>query len=561
MKSTVLKYQTSLLFFTTFAAIFLRFVYYGFKYYPQIDDYIQYHNYATSIDKWRLVTEQGLLSARPLAGLADVFFWSELYSVMIVGVLFISLMFAASAVILYKLWNRYFGTGVMFIVLYSLLPLGFEGTYWMSASTRIVCGLFFSSLAGWLLDYFLRGGRLFIVPVWSLCQLVSFCFYEQTLVFSLALTIVIIMLNWRAMRREPEREGRKLRLLWGLLSLVNAAVYFIFTSSFARGVFASRMKLILPDNDYYFKVFLPDITGQVSDAFIKGGFYTFFKGFKRGAQIIFTDLTQSWSVYVYILCVASVSIIIYLQARRGDRATYNGRRALCAVLCGIFLTVMPIMPFFVISNPWFSLRATVSSLPGIALAADALLRFITKNRTAAAAAVLTAMCCVASVSELHDYRETYFYDQKAASAIYNELSRAGIDKKSRTGILSLNASYLDDQNFYYHEHIHGATHSGWALYGAVSATAYDAGDNTVRGDIVPLATDGENFYAAWNRETKNLGGFDVLYYWDDKIGRLLPLRAERSDNGEYTLYFADGTICARTREENGIGYITLKSDS
>jgi uncharacterized membrane protein YfcA len=44
-------------------------------------------------------------------------------------------------------WSRYFGIGYVFLIVYTLLPLGFEGIYWMSAASRIVVGMFFASAA------------------------------------------------------------------------------------------------------------------------------------------------------------------------------------------------------------------------------------------------------------------------------------------------------------------------------------------------------------------------------------------------------------------------------
>lgn len=59
---------------------------FGVQYWPQLDDYIQYHNYALSESFWELQTSMGLLASRPLAGLADYFIWGSMYDYMILGV-------------------------------------------------------------------------------------------------------------------------------------------------------------------------------------------------------------------------------------------------------------------------------------------------------------------------------------------------------------------------------------------------------------------------------------------------------------------------------------------
>ncbi len=46
----------------------LRYCAFGLSYYPQLDDYIQYHNYLTSSSFWALVRTAGLLVSRPVYG-------------------------------------------------------------------------------------------------------------------------------------------------------------------------------------------------------------------------------------------------------------------------------------------------------------------------------------------------------------------------------------------------------------------------------------------------------------------------------------------------------------
>ena len=70
-----------------YSLVFIRYVYYGFRYFYQLDDYIQYHNYTYFYDDlWNFVAEMGMLSSRPAAGPADVFVWSRFFPCMIVAV-------------------------------------------------------------------------------------------------------------------------------------------------------------------------------------------------------------------------------------------------------------------------------------------------------------------------------------------------------------------------------------------------------------------------------------------------------------------------------------------
>ena len=133
----------------------------------------------------------GLLAARPLAGILDITLWSWLWPCSIVGVLILAALYSIAAIELCKLFEKLLGTSKLFIAIFALLPLGIEGTYWMSASTRIIPGLFFAAISAKFFVKYLESKR-FKYELFSLiCQFITFCFYEQTAVFSCALNVII----------------------------------------------------------------------------------------------------------------------------------------------------------------------------------------------------------------------------------------------------------------------------------------------------------------------------------------------------------------------------------
>ena len=71
---------------------------FGARYWPQLDDYIQYHNYAAGFTFPQLQETVNVLASRPLAGLADYFVWSPMFGAMLWGVLLVSALYALSAV-------------------------------------------------------------------------------------------------------------------------------------------------------------------------------------------------------------------------------------------------------------------------------------------------------------------------------------------------------------------------------------------------------------------------------------------------------------------------------
>ncbi len=529
-------------FLSVFSLIFGRYLYYGPVYFYQLDDYIQYHNYtAFNPSIWKLIKDMGLLQARPAAGVLDLAVWSRMFPVMILAVAVISALYAGAALLLRAVFRRHFDTGWFFIVIFALLPLGFEGTYWVSASSRIVCGLFFAALAAWLMQKYFDGGPWPLLPAALAVQFFASCFYEQVLVFSVALMLLLAVLSFRE---------RGKRCFWGLFALVNTGLYFLLTALAPSGTFyESRMELVLPNTLYYFDTFLPEVLGQLRHAFLGGGFYTLAKGLWRGIRILLADRAFWFALFALALCV-----LFYFVARRREKESGQKRkRGWIALLCGILLALAPLAPFFILANPWFSLRGTVTSFAGIALAADALLNrllrpFGCRRQGAAVISAATAFIFVlAGISELHDYRQTMRNDQQIGTLITAEaaLENAG----ESVGILCLEPSYLEEQNYFWHEHLHGVTESNWALTGFLQ---YLCNEQEIA-SVTPLPTD--PLYRAYNYESNRPDRFDRLYYYNAGEGTLLPVTLKQTGERAYEVYLEDGRQAARIQDENGIGRI------
>lgn len=527
------------------AALFLlmmaRACAFGARYYPQLDDYIQYHNYSTAGSFQALQESTGLLASRPLAGLADYFVWGRMFDHMILGVALVSALYVAAALMIWRLLGRYFRVSPVLPVIMVLLPLNMEGTYWMSASTRVAVGMFFAALAAWtFLGWLDRGGGGRLAFYLGL-QLIPFGFYEQAGILSVTLTVGAAILEW-TMDRRPFR--RCALSLWGGPAL---GLYFLFTHLMAAGnVYSGRAEIILPISRYYWKVFFPDIAGQLRDAFLKGGFFTLAKGFVRGGRLVLSGQLALWALGVLALCA-----LLWFSVRRQGTQGRGGTGT--ALLAGVLLWLGPVSLFLILSNPWFSLRGAVTSLPGLALVADTLLQWLwdrlslRQEGIAGLAAAAALVFCVAGASETADYRDTYENDQHIAGLVLETLAEDGVDRSSgRVGVLNLEASYLPNQNFFWHEHIHGCTESAWAFSGLLTARAGEGCPS-----VAPLPSD--PMYRQWNREANHPASFDVLYWFDG--GALT--RAELKELGEnrYEVTDRSGRTLGRIVEEDGIGYI------
>jgi len=526
-------------FLVVFALIFVRYCCWGFEYYYQLDDYIQYHNYTSGGDSpFGVIMNLGMLAARPLAGCTDVLVWANFFSCMLLAVAVISAMYAASACIFKNIWERHFGTGYTFLAVYALLPLGLEGVYWVSASSRIVVGLFFAALSLKCFDEWCDNGAKLKLLLYIILQLISYGFYEQILAFSCAATVLVALLNRSEVRR---------RAIWCLFSLVNAGIYFGFVSMFPdSALYSEKTAYILPFSSYYWQQYFPYVFEQIKTAFVDAGFYVIAKGFKRGVLLLLQERN-----FIY---TAAIAVLLYLFFRLARKDDGKSTRKPAAIIVGVLLALAPLAPFFVVENSWFSLRGTVASYCGLALAADAVISFLvsgTKKPGLMTAWFVTAVSfvfCVASVSEIYDYKETTRNDTEFTELLHTQLSNdKNISSEQNIAILNVEPSYLDNQNYYWHEHIHGVTESAWALTGALECHA-----GMKMPDVTPMPA--HPMYRPWNYDVMQLELFDVLYlYTGDELVKLELI----PDGDGWQLYDGNGEYLGYTWEEDNYAYLVL----
>lgn len=520
----------------------LRFLYYGFIYFRQLDDYIQYFNYEHfGGTRLALIRRLGLLAARPLAGLADLFIWSKTYANMIIAVLILTAMHAAAAVLLFLMFRRHLGVSSLFLAVFCLIPTGFEGTYWVSASSRILCGLFFAVVAAWFLQRFSDSGRWHHILLFAVLQLVSFGFYEQALFLSFALTLVITLLNAKDL-------GRK--ALWSFLWFPNVCTYMGFTSLFKdSSLYAQRIQPALPNTRHYFRVFLPEVLQQLKSAFLGGGFFITWRGFFRGWAIILLD--RAWLYLLLVLCAAG-AFFLYSHGKEPPA----GRRGPTSLALGVVLAAAPVLPFFFLGNPWFSIRNTVMSFAGIALIVDALVAILSGfvgRRGAVLRSIVTSAAVIvfltASVAELHDYRATTENDVAIVQRLRSAIGDSAVDK--RIAVLNLNPSYLSEQSYFYHEHIHGVTESEWALTGALQAI----GKSPSVPSVTPIAST-MPIYRSYDR----FEDYDLCYLFDGN-GDFVPLRRDSLGDDLFDYYDMDGNLRAQIRrDQRGTRVLRVQGD-
>ncbi len=522
----------------------LRFSGFGLTYFHQLDDYIQYHNYPTA-NFLTLALQEGLLISRPLANIADYFVWGPMFSYMMLAVAILTGIYTATMLILRKLLQRYFEVSPFFLVIVCLLPLGIEGLYWVSASTRIVLGLFFAVLAAWYFVCWIDKGKICHLFLYGILQILPFGFYEQCAVLSMTFVLGIGLLEWK------QHHKRFFAAFWSIGCMIGYLLFVRCLSIF--NPYATRMELIFPVScSYYTKIFLPDILNQISKVFFEGCFLISGKGFLRGLSMMTQPTKLLWLLLVLVCCTGLFWLLLHTPARKEN--TNKVRGIFFSFVSGFLLALAPITIFFVLANPYFPLRNAVTSFAGIALMIDAFLQLLFRKDLKKHRLVLSilSVCTVilfsiASLTEIYDYRETNRYDHQIANIVLTALDRDNIPSNIRVGILNIEPTYIPNQSFRHAEHIVGCTSSDWAFTGLLSSIKPN------QPSVTPL---GSQVYAAWNREVNHPITFQWLYYYDGVD--LLPVVAKQDKEKYCGIYLTSGELLGIVWEdESQCGYFAL----
>lgn len=528
MNSISIKRQNIIFYIIAFILVFMRFVYYGFEYFPQLDDYIQYYSYRQFLGTIPEIIEKlGLLSARPLAGIMDITLWNFFFNTnMIFGVFIISILYTSSAFILKKAFSNIFTVSNIFIFVYLLLPLGFEGTYWVSASSRIVVGMFFASVGIYFFSALCEKGSIKYIPLFMIFQLISFGFYEQVIVFSITATFLIMLSLFF-------KKGKI--TLFAFLTFVNVGIFAFVTSYFKNSsLYSSRMEIMFPNSEGYFDVFIPEILSQFKEVIIYGNFYTLFKGFIRGISIIFQEKSILYFVILIILCV-----FVFKLSKDEEQ-----KGSIWAFVFGILLFIAPLTPFLVIGNPWFSFRGAITSFAGLGIVVDTVFNLCIKNMKikGIVTSFIIFIFSVAGVSEIHDYRENSIKDENAAKAYIEAVEN--VDSSYRIGVLNLNEINIENYNYIFHEHITGVTGSDWSFLGCCRYFAKEFDIPTP----IPLSVE-SYVYRPYNSDINNIENFDMLLWYDGE--KMNEVFWDKIGEKEYIIY--GDNVYGTIYDENGYG--------
>ncbi len=428
-----------------------KYSFYGFYYPGYLDDYVQYIYYPSIENPFKnlLFGGAGTAYTRPLAALLDVYFWSTFSSYFSFAVVILNVLYAVSGIFFYKAFKAAgIKLSAVFFVCYGLLPSLCEGTFWISAATRIVPAMLFAALS---LFFMVRKHFFWFF----ISNLFSLCFYEQIGALSFFLTFVVFV------------SAPKKFIPYFFASLINAVLIFLYYVCFGKnGDNADRL------------VFSADIFKNFGNNFISLSelvilrqipLYT--RGFLRGIKMIFEQKAYLWLLFAALLCVM-------LAAYSPENESFN-KAGMKWLFIGALAFVVPLFPFFVLENPWLNFRNLVPSVLGLSVIVGSVSAFSPRYiKVFVFTAALYMMIC--NVSEVNDYTKTMVYDRN----IIFDIAENPVRDSENENVYYYPETVGDEnylkQNSPYNDHIMSITGSDWGLTGTVRAVTGNGEITVVR---------------------------------------------------------------------------------
>ncbi len=462
MKKTTINLQLDLVFA---AALVLKMFGAGFSYFCVLDDYIQYGCYPLYDKLSYVYFGIGTAANRPLAAFCDPAVWGAFYPNMALALIIICALLFFSAKLFDRCLNRCSITITPFLyAVYLLLPLGFEGTYWISASSRIVVGLFFASLSAYLLITYINEKKSWRLVLYAVCSLASFGFYESVTVLS-GLIQGLIILKFSL----EEKQFKRLFLL-AVPAVCAAAVLVFYKLAANIGALGSRTTEFSLDG---FGARLFELLSQFGYIFTAGLFRTTAVGFSDGLKTLANIGLSGVVIGILILAVSALCGFFSRNCKLSAKAK------LCVPL-GLLLIFIPLLPNILVPDVWLTYRSIVVCLPGFCVLFAPLLAAAFQNRYVKSVAVfvVTMVFLVGCVNEVYTYKSVSELDSQIVNEVLENLDEAVLSGEKET-VLVLKQEVQTPQTSFYKDHVKSVFYADWAVTGAVRAYARNVKIKTI----------------------------------------------------------------------------------
>ena len=434
-----------------FTSLMVKMFSLGVTYYPILDDYIQYGGYPLYENLSHVYLNIGTVATRPAAAFLDPLLWGKFYPDLWVALFLISVAFFIGVKLIASVLERtgIFVTPFLYAIVL-LIPLGFEGTYWISASSRICVGLFFTGLASFLLTKMITENKNILFIPYMALTLLSFGFYESVMVFSAFLQFVVIV------GFVKNNKKRFVYLLTPVILGISMLAYYKLTAGIST--LASRV------NTFEFSMLIPNIRElflQFVEIIVDGGTKTTLGGAKEGLYL---------AIYSPIPAIAIIAVSAYC-GYFGAKAPFTAKAKYCIPI-GLGFMIFPLLPNILTETVWLTYRSIVPSLFWLVIISASMLGILLKNSRVRGIVifVMVFIFMLGNLSELNTYKNVHEKDDVLVSEIARQLDDDVLSGNKET-IVVFPEGILKPvpQISYYKDHVKSVCDSDWALTGAVRA--------------------------------------------------------------------------------------------
>lgn len=435
------------------SALFFKVFSLGLRYFPILDDYIQYGGYPLYEKLSYVYLDIGTIATRPFASILDPLVWGEFYGRLWIVVAIVSVLFFFGTKLISLVFEKLdiHITPFLYAVLL-LIPLGFEGTYWLSASTRICVGLFFTGLSNFLLTkVILKKKKFFLTVGYILTTILSYGFYESVMILSALLQFFVII------SLVKDKKKIFMHLLTPIILGVLMLVYYKIAGNI--GALGSRA------NSFTFSGItakIPVFFEQFFEILVKGGVLTTVVGAYRGLLLL---ISSKLGISLLILA----GFIAVACAYFGGKLNYHAKAKNCIIM-GVALVFLPLLPNILAQEVWLTYRSIVVSFIGLVLVSAPILSPLLKKKTVRTGVifVMVLVFLLGNANELDTYRRVNECDNALITKIAQQLDNDVLSGNKNT-IVVLKEEVTTPQVSYYKDHVKSVFSSDWALTGAIRA--------------------------------------------------------------------------------------------
>ena len=519
------------IFLTVSAILFIVRFSVGLVYKPVIDDWFLYGDlYKDVINEYALPNAK--FTIRPLAGIIDIFFVGKLFNHLWIVEIIMTLLVTVGTALFYDLLtDNGFTPSGLFVISLCLVPMNMEATYWLSASVRISCALFFAALTLWFLNNYLnKSNKKRYMVLYAIFGFFAVSFYEPIIV-------VYIMLFAYLLYRKHDK--KYLYLIFIIAAhLIYIAVYYMLNSG--SGELTVRGQLF--SSNFFSQA--RAVTDMVGRVFILYDWRAFVRGLKCGAELI---LSHGLYIQTAVLLVLSVFLGVLVRNEGKDRR-FSAKR----LFVSLALIVGGVAVFYVIGFLYTAIRFVYFSFIGIGLllCEFALLtpQKIQPVLRTAVTAVLTFVFAVSGMGITSQYVKTSEEDVRMVNEILAlDTDNSVVNPNRNTYLLGAKWYYDDVESVGYLESIRAAC-SGYAYitgcmrhitgitdtnnltpisdYGVIQMTYY-----IDRPEIYRFYALDENAHVIKVNVNEMDGGYEVVKESGERYGIITA-----DKNGEYRFY-------------------------